>query len=104
VGVVADVDVSVLDKVDKKCLFSACFLNDVNLVYSPSNLSVWPNVSSAVECQDLCQADPDCQFFVWNSAWAKSDMLECQLKEQTALGWVRRGKWNVGRIVGTKYC
>jgi len=57
------------------------------------------NVPSAENCQQKCQKNPECMFFVWNS-----DKNQCILKK--AKGSVRKncGKQCTGKVSGPKNC
>ena len=56
-------------------------------------------VLSAKDCQQMCQENPECLFFVWNS-----DKSQCVLK--MAKGAVRKncGKPCTGKVSGPKNC
>ena len=56
-------------------------------------------VPSAEDCQQKCQENPECLFFVWNS-----DKNNCVLKKEKGAVKNNCGKACTGKVSGPKNC
>ena len=81
----------------KNCpLVSDCYYHDIGFTCTSSDISVESGVSGAKECQTLCQAKPECEFWTYKGATGA-----CRLKDQSAFVC---GSYSSGKVSGPKNC
>ena len=61
--------------------------------------SMEKKVPNAEDCQQKCQENPECLFFVWNS-----DTNLCVLKREKGAAWKNCGNRCTGKVSGPKNC
>ena len=68
------------------------------------NVDIWyvDNVDSAENCQVECQKVDKCNNWIWNTADHRRNPNTCWLKK-AAIGY-RKGRKDINRISGPKYC
>ena len=74
-----------------------CYVQDRD--YAGNDLQKMADAASAVECQQNCQALPDCKFFTYVLPEDTSEGQDCFAKTSDAGSYVR-----TLRVSGPQYC
>lgn len=88
----------------------SCFEEDTVYKGKPlKDVNPIRDVESALDCQVLCQENPECEYFTWNSGtgggnWNKKNKNTCWLKSIQGSIKMNCGKKCSGKTSGAKFC